>query len=170
MTTQAEAVLAGTIAAIVLVPVVRFVWKRLAPGSSAIHLTSKARRRSAAISEALVAAFMPRVVGLSEGLRKRTAPVRGRNCDRNRSWCAVLVGVTKDPAWVVNRLLQSRGPTSNRGTGSASEAFVWWPLWRPLLQSFVRWSVICTAREPALAAFQMRLDRQRGRFHPARGL
>jgi hypothetical protein len=48
----------GTISAIVLVPAVRFVWRRLAPGSSGMHLTSEARRRGAAISrEALVVAF-----------------------------------------------------------------------------------------------------------------
>jgi len=58
MPTQVQGVLVGTIAAIVLVPVIRFVWQRLAPGSSTVPLTPEARQWSAGIhKEALVSAF-----------------------------------------------------------------------------------------------------------------
>ena len=58
MPTQVQGVLVGTIAAIVLVPVIRFVWQRLAPGSSTVQLTPEARQWSARIGkEAVVSAL-----------------------------------------------------------------------------------------------------------------
>lgn len=58
MANQIEGVIVGTIAAMVLVPVVRIIWQRLAPGAYSVQLTADARRRNSALSrEALIAAF-----------------------------------------------------------------------------------------------------------------
>jgi len=77
MATQAQAILVGTIAAILLVPVIMFVWRRLAPGSSAVQLTPEMRQWSAAVSrEALVSAFVCLGLwALGRGLATKLGPL-----------------------------------------------------------------------------------------------